>query len=59
MSGRQSLAMQLTASNRTVTRTTRLRQGLVVAQVALALIWFLARGSWGGPLRCCSTVITA
>jgi predicted permease len=50
-SGRQPLAMQLSATSRTVTRTTRLRQGLVVAQVALALILVSGAALLGRTLR--------
>ena len=50
-SGRQSLAMNLSAANRTVTRTTRLRQGLVIAQVALALILVSGAGLLGRTLK--------
>ena len=48
---RQSLATHLTAASRSVTRTTRLRQGLVIAQVALALILVSGAGLLGRTLK--------
>lgn len=50
-SGRESLATHLAAANRTVTRKTRVRQTLVIVQVALALILVSGAGLLGRTLQ--------
>jgi predicted permease len=50
-SGRELPGSHLAAVSRTVTRTTRLRQGLVIAQVALALVLVSGAGLLGRTLQ--------
>jgi predicted permease len=50
-SGHTSSGLRLAAANRTVTRTMRLRQGLAIAQVALALILVSGAGLLGRTLQ--------
>jgi len=50
-SGRTSAGLRLAAASRTVTRTMRLRQGLAIAQVALALILASSAGLLGRTLQ--------
>lgn len=50
-SGRTSSGLRLAAANRTVTPTMRLRQGLAIAQVALALILVSGAGLLGRTLQ--------